>query len=154
MVGGRDGLVGAAAQSRVTPASPRGPAPAPTRNQTDSGTTALEILKIYACAFNNRVQVRYNGSWSSWTQWSDCSVPCGLGEIFRNRSCNSPAPSMNGFPCVGNDYQSEPCTNSTYINKKGKFVRKEQSNGLHIIYKKGVPINRRITLNYVNIFYL
>lgn len=57
-----------------------------------------------------------NGGWSAWTSWSNCSLECvteysGLRSVrFRNRKCDSPAPSLGGKACVGEEYEEEVCS--------------------------------------------
>ncbi|XP_015916972.2 properdin isoform X1 [Parasteatoda tepidariorum] len=51
-----------------------------------------------------------DGKWSSWSQWSSCSVTCGQGgSIHRYRSCNNPPPSGNGRPCDGLAHSVQSC---------------------------------------------
>ncbi|XP_057304151.1 uncharacterized protein LOC130641387 isoform X2 [Hydractinia symbiolongicarpus] len=42
-----------------------------------------------------------DGGWSSWSQWSDCSLPCGEGRSKRDRKCSNPAPLDGGANCDG-----------------------------------------------------
>uniref|UniRef100_A0A182Q292 Cell adhesion molecule n=1 Tax=Anopheles farauti TaxID=69004 RepID=A0A182Q292_9DIPT len=56
-----------------------------------------------------------NGGWGEWKSWSNCSLECvseysGVRSIrHRHRNCDSPAPSLGGKPCIGEDYEEEPC---------------------------------------------
>ncbi|KFB46823.1 AGAP002268-PA-like protein [Anopheles sinensis] len=56
-----------------------------------------------------------NGGWSEWTGWSNCSLGCvtefsGNRSVrSRHRTCDSPAPSLGGKPCIGEDVEEEPC---------------------------------------------
>ena len=54
-----------------------------------------------------------HGGWSAWSPigFTECSVTCGEGTQSRNRSCTSPEPAHNGFPCIGNDYEVQECVN-------------------------------------------
>ena len=63
-----------------------------------------------------------DGSWSSWTTWSGCSVTCSDGHMTRNRTCTNPLPSHGGHNCVGNTTDTmtchfrEPCPGESVYN--------------------------------------
>ncbi|XP_052759944.1 coadhesin-like [Mya arenaria] len=50
-----------------------------------------------------------DGGWSTWSDWSGCSVTCGYGGRYRNRTCDSPAPLHGGRPCAGVDSDIDVC---------------------------------------------
>ncbi|CAF3238098.1 unnamed protein product, partial [Rotaria sp. Silwood2] len=50
-----------------------------------------------------------DGSWSPWSQWSNCTADCNGGERTRTRQCNQPASECNGAPCEEPSTQSESC---------------------------------------------
>jgi hypothetical protein len=51
-----------------------------------------------------------DGGWSSWTEWTDCSVTCGNGGVqTRYRTCDSPRPANGGTFCAGGTTQSRIC---------------------------------------------
>lgn len=41
-----------------------------------------------------------DGAWSEWTT-TGCSVSCGVGRMYRNRSCSDPEPQYGGITCQG-----------------------------------------------------
>ena len=51
--------------------------------------------------------VLVDGMWSSWTEWSSCSlqansIDCsGTDKLVRNRTCTDPAPNIGGDYCPG-----------------------------------------------------
>ena len=53
-----------------------------------------------------------DGGWTSWENWSSCSVTCGGGIKSRSRSCTNPKPSILGGYCPGNQMQTEQCGKS------------------------------------------
>ncbi|XP_067660332.1 sushi, von Willebrand factor type A, EGF and pentraxin domain-containing protein 1-like [Haliotis asinina] len=50
-----------------------------------------------------------NGVWSSWRDWSACSVACGDGLRTRSRSCDSPPPVPEGKDCPGPATETQTC---------------------------------------------
>ena len=68
----------------------------------DFFTTALYQNETDECIVPNCVVE--NGTWSEWTDWANCSVPCGsLGTTNRSRMCNNPAPQNGGLNCTLSD---------------------------------------------------
>lgn len=64
-----------------------------------------------------------DGVWSSWSEWSNCTVGCNGGQRTRTRLCNQPAPDCNGKPCAGEPTEIEscntqPCTGLTCTDGK------------------------------------
>ncbi|CAJ0567407.1 unnamed protein product, partial [Mesorhabditis spiculigera] len=49
-------------------------------------------------------QAPQSGAWTTWSQWSQCSVSCGGGYRTRSRACSRP-----GF-CSGTDSEQETCS--------------------------------------------
>jgi len=39
----------------------------------------------------NLAAVRLNDAWSNWSDWSRCTVTCGIGQQRRHRHCNGAA---------------------------------------------------------------
>ncbi|XP_053402882.1 thrombospondin-2-like [Mercenaria mercenaria] len=50
-----------------------------------------------------------DGEWTSWGNWSSCSVTCGGGFQSRSRSCTNPRPSLIGRYCDGDSSQVGSC---------------------------------------------
>ena len=53
--------------------------------------------------------ITVNGGWTEWTDWPDCSVPCGEGTHTRTRTCTNPAPAYEGKNCVGSAIETQDC---------------------------------------------
>ncbi|KAH8024126.1 hypothetical protein HPB51_021747 [Rhipicephalus microplus] len=50
-----------------------------------------------------------DGDWSEWGEWSQCSVPCGGGVQYRERTCDNPRPSGTGADCQGPSKEERDC---------------------------------------------
>ena len=50
-----------------------------------------------------------NGGWSTWAQWTDCSVSCNDGTQTRRRACDSPTPAWGGLDCEGINEETRGC---------------------------------------------
>ncbi|XP_078312808.1 SCO-spondin-like [Crassostrea virginica] len=50
-----------------------------------------------------------DGEWATWGAWGDCSVTCGGGSQWRNRTCTNPAPQYGGSPCSGSSSHTASC---------------------------------------------
>ncbi|XP_052278788.1 SCO-spondin-like isoform X3 [Dreissena polymorpha] len=50
-----------------------------------------------------------NGTWSSWSTWSQCDVTCEDGHIQRTRTCTNPAPAFGGLNCSGESLETSAC---------------------------------------------
>ncbi|XP_056008481.1 uncharacterized protein LOC125664654 [Ostrea edulis] len=65
-----------------------------------------------------------NGGWSSWSQFSDCSVSCNGGTKVRTRVCNSPHPDPEGIPCNASEAtehascNSEKCPSCSHLRRR------------------------------------
>jgi len=50
-----------------------------------------------------------DGGWGPYGKYSSCSLSCGGGVKFAERSCNSPRPSNSGRYCIGKKKKFRPC---------------------------------------------
>lgn len=67
-----------------------------------------------------------DGGWSDWSAWGACSVSCGYGLVRRHRNCDNPPPSFSGRSCVGNDVETDLCSNQLCQEFKiGMKIREE-----------------------------
>ena len=53
--------------------------------------------------------ITVDGGWSSWTEWTQCSVSCGTGSTARVRTCTNPEPKFEGKHCPGDGDEEENC---------------------------------------------
>ncbi|WAR30362.1 CADN-like protein, partial [Mya arenaria] len=47
--------------------------------------------------------------WTSWSDWSSCSLTCGPGLKHRHRTCNYTIGTLLGGGCIGNDQERIEC---------------------------------------------
>ncbi|ELU07350.1 hypothetical protein CAPTEDRAFT_49075, partial [Capitella teleta] len=57
-----------------------------------------------------------DGGWGEWGEYSECSVTCGDGTMFRTRECNNPEPSGDGEDCIGLARETVPCTHTCLVD--------------------------------------
>ncbi|XP_020625288.1 coadhesin-like [Orbicella faveolata] len=50
-----------------------------------------------------------DGGWSEWCTFTPCSVTCGGGVRYRNRTCTNPSPQSGGQDCLGPASESQKC---------------------------------------------
>lgn len=70
-----------------------------------------------------------HGNWTSWGDWSTCSVTCGSGVHMRTRSCTNPTPLHGGDECPGVDQEFGDCEAGTQCPgiEKSFFLRRAMS---------------------------
>merc|ERR1711962_969308 len=49
-----------------------------------------------------------DGSWTTWSQWSGCSVSCNSGQMSRKRTCTFPT-ECRGISCEGDAQEGKIC---------------------------------------------
>ncbi|CAG2237046.1 PCSK5 [Mytilus edulis] len=54
-------------------------------------------------------------NWAGWSEWSECTVPCGPGNKTRTRTCND---RRNSRYCIGNNFMTVSCDNSECLDPK------------------------------------
>ncbi|XP_076451135.1 uncharacterized protein LOC143287013 [Babylonia areolata] len=103
--------------------------PAPQNNGSDCVGQAVEKE---AC---NTRDCPVDGGWRSWEAWSVCPVTCGGANQTRERSCDNPAPSNGGQPCVGVANETRLCNPqpcpvcSVLVRPKGGMLTCEEQSG-------------------------
>lgn len=50
-----------------------------------------------------------SGEWGCWSDWSPCSVSCGVGTRLRSRKCLSMGDDFNGNGCDGSSVEYDEC---------------------------------------------
>nr|XP_053650237.1 hemicentin-1-like [Cherax quadricarinatus] len=63
--------------------------------------TDTEACNVHKCPVN--------GAWGSWSEWTGCSMTCGVGVKVRSRRCSAPYPRFGGAPCLGEERETATC---------------------------------------------
>lgn len=94
------------------------------------------------------VALTEDGVWMTWSLWGDCTVTCGGGLQYRNRSCDGPR--YGGAECAGageekRDCGENPCPSKTtaqqiWVNLV-YFYSKASSKIVHVLLNRGKIIN-------------
>ena len=80
-----------------------------------TGALSLETLHYnYFCHPTLNVQFNFptlevDGDWSEWCTFTPCSVTCGGGVRYRNRTCTNPPPQSGGQDCLGPSSELQKC---------------------------------------------
>jgi len=59
---------------------------------------------------SNFLFVTVDGGWTEWQELSSCSVTCGEGIIYRERTCTNPPTQYGGLECQGPAESALTCT--------------------------------------------
>lgn len=66
------------------------------------------------------------GDWSCWSEWSPCSVSCGVGKRTRNRHCLALSNDLNDNNCEGASMEYDTCEMPTcdckYLGLRAKSI--------------------------------
>ncbi|KAL3312106.1 scavenger receptor cysteine rich domain containing [Cichlidogyrus casuarinus] len=62
-----------------------------------------------------------SGGWGPWSEYSECSVTCGVGVKSRTRQCNKPKPRGFGAICAGFNTEQVRCDTSTKCPIHGQW---------------------------------
>ena len=74
-----------------------------------------EIVIVFTAMF-------VDGVWSSWTNYSSCSVSMGHGVRHRTRNCNNPKPcGLLAEPCQGTNYTEIECEGFSHFTLKFRY---------------------------------
>lgn len=60
-----------------------------------------------------------DGTWGSWSSFSDCPVTCGVGLRLSVRRCDSPAPNHGGLSCPGEERRTVVCSTNIHCPVDG-----------------------------------
>lgn len=78
-------------------------------------TVFWEIVIVFTAMF-------VDGEWSSWTNYSSCSVSMGHGVRHRTRNCNNPKPcGLLAEPCQGTNYTEIECEGFSHFTLKFRY---------------------------------
>ena len=72
----------------------------------DEGCDEGESEKLEKC-----VSTKPCPSWSTWSEYSACSVTCGGGERSRTRKCSLETAKIINDECPGESIEKENCNN-------------------------------------------
>ncbi|XP_071836091.1 uncharacterized protein [Apostichopus japonicus] len=63
-----------------------------------------------------------DGGVSAWSAWTECTVSCGGGKQYRNRSCTDPPPAYGGFNCSDPLEQVRNCSENVTCPIHGNYT--------------------------------
>ncbi|XP_071515843.1 hemicentin-1-like [Panulirus ornatus] len=109
--------------------------------------TDTEACSVHKCPVN--------GAWGSWTDWTACSMTCGIGVRIRTRRCNAPYPRFGGSPCLGEERETATCEGDACevlpVIARGTLIGEINGEDLGIVNLSGnvttVGMQRTVTAN-------
>lgn len=90
---------------------------------------------IYEVVTTKITNNEIDGGWSTWSDWTACSVTCGEGEQARERVCNNPEPTSGGEPCKGTGTEAKICNNgkcAAIADSTGHLECEKRIKGLYL----------------------
>ncbi|XP_072038328.1 uncharacterized protein [Amphiura filiformis] len=105
------------------------------RGCSGGGSCNGEIRQLGICNYH---KCPVDGNWASWGEWGQCSVSCGEGMTFRDRTCTDPAPEGNGEMCGGFGTDVRHCYDSPCA-AEGSVIRTFDGTSFMVYRRSGVP---------------
>ena len=92
-------------------------------------------------------ECKVDGGWSAWSDFSACSVSCGVGVKYSTRICNNPKTQHGGKDCVGDSQYRTQCDMKLC---KGKYMYGYSVTSYDVIYFS--TLNRVIIIGVNQVF--
>ncbi|XP_063691535.1 SCO-spondin-like [Bolinopsis microptera] len=67
------------------------------------------IYKYLTATWECHSELKVDGGWGDYGDWSTCSLECGGGTQTRTRNCDSPLPANGGAECEGDTEETQSC---------------------------------------------
>jgi hypothetical protein len=64
---------------------------------------------------------KVDGTWSVWSDWTECTLTCGNGTKLRNRSCDFPDGVPQGNNCLGAVSETDVCNTDLCPSKLSSY---------------------------------
>ena len=75
-------------------------------------SVSFPMRHCFVLHIHNSTNISDEGEWTSWEDWSSCTVACGAGTQFRSRGYSG------GLPCSGNSSQTANCYGISHYCRK------------------------------------